>query len=91
MCIRDRQYKGSQSWPYPGSLMLGYHATADPDQPLTLDPAEIDEAHWFSRDDITKMIAGSYRHPESGVPMGLPMPSSIAFYLIESWLGFNSL
>ncbi|GAA0506990.1 NADH pyrophosphatase [Paractinoplanes deccanensis] len=84
--LTSLRYAGSQSWPYPGSLMLGYHATADPAQPLTLDPAEIDEAHWFTRDDIKRMIAGDYRHPETGVPMGLPMPSSIAFYLIESWL-----
>ncbi|WP_239164165.1 NAD(+) diphosphatase [Actinoplanes palleronii] len=80
------RYEGSQSWPYPGSLMLGFLATADPEQPLRLDPEEIDEAHWFSRDDIAKMIAGDYVHPETGVPMSLPMRSSIAFYLIEKWL-----
>lgn len=80
-------YAGSQSWPFPGSLMLGFHATADADQPMTLDPAEIDEAHWFTRDAVAKMIAGQYHDPDSGVPMGLPMPSSIAFYLIERWLG----
>ena len=80
------RYAGSQSWPYPGSLMLGFHATADRAQPLRLDPEEIDEAHWFTRDDIAKMIAGDYVHPESGVRMSLPMPSSIAFYLIERWL-----
>jgi NAD+ diphosphatase len=80
-------YAGSQSWPFPGSLMLGYHATADPAAPLHLDPAEIDEAHWFSRDDVAKMIAGDFVDPETGVRMSLPMRSSIAFYLIETWLG----
>ena len=80
------RYAGSQSWPYPGSLMLGFHATADPAQPLRLDPDEIDEAHWFTRDDIAKMIAGDFVHPENGVRMSLPMPSSIAFYLVERWL-----
>jgi NAD+ diphosphatase len=85
--LTSLHYEGSQSWPFPGSLMLGFHATADPEQPIRLDPAEIDEAHWFTRDDIAKMIAGDYHHPDTGVPMGLPMPSSIAFYLIERWLG----
>ncbi len=85
--LTSLHYSGSQSWPFPGSLMLGFHATADPEQPIRLDPAEIDEAHWFTRDDIAKMIAGDYLDPESGVPMGLPMRSSIAFYLIERWLG----
>ncbi len=80
-------YAGSQSWPFPGSLMLGFHATADPARPLRLDPEEIDEAHWFTREDIAKMIAGDYVHPDTGVRMNLPMRSSIAFYLIESWLG----
>ncbi|GAA4592899.1 NAD+ diphosphatase [Actinoplanes octamycinicus] len=85
--LSSLSYQGSQSWPYPGSLMLGFLATADASQPLRLDPEEIDEAHWFSRDDIAKMIAGGFVHPETGVPMSLPMRSSIAFYLIEKWLG----
>jgi NAD+ diphosphatase len=84
-------YAGSQSWPFPGSLMLGFHATADPGLPLRLDPEEIDEAHWFTREDVAKMIAGDFVHPETGVPMRLPMRSSIAFYLIESWLSGLSL
>jgi NAD+ diphosphatase len=80
-------YAGSQSWPFPGSLMLGFHAVADPARPLRLDPEEIDEAHWFTRDDVAKMIAGGFAHPGTGVRMSLPMRSSIAFYLIETWLG----
>lgn len=80
------RYAGSQSWPYPGSLMLGYHATADPAQPLRLEPDEIDDARWFTRDDIAKMIAGDYVDPDTGVHMSLPMRSSIAFWLIEGWL-----
>ncbi|GAA2614157.1 NAD(+) diphosphatase [Paractinoplanes durhamensis] len=80
-------YSGSQSWPFPGSLMLGFHATADPDTPMRLDPEEIDEAHWFTRDDVAKMIAGGFVHPDTGIRMSLPMRSSIAFYLIETWLG----
>ncbi|MEU4559734.1 NAD(+) diphosphatase [Actinoplanes sp. NPDC023936] len=84
--LSSLRYAGSQSWPYPGSLMLGFHAVADPAQALRLDPEEIDEAHWFSRDAIAKMIAGGYVDPESGVPMSLPMRSSIAFYLVEKWL-----
>ncbi|MFC7527823.1 NAD(+) diphosphatase [Actinoplanes sp. GCM10030250] len=84
--IASLRYEGSQSWPYPGSLMLGFQAVADPAQPLVLDPEEIDEAHWFTREAIAKMIAGGYVDPDSGVPMSLPMASSIAFYLVEKWL-----
>jgi NAD+ diphosphatase len=85
--LRSWHYEGSQSWPYPGSLMLGYTAVADRDQPIVVDPEEIDEARWFTRGDITQMIAGDYVEPQSGVRMNLPMRSSIAFYLIERWLG----
>lgn len=85
--LRSVRYSGSQSWPYPGSLMLGFHAVADRDQPIHVDPEEIDEARWFTRDDVAKMIVGEYVEPESGVRMSLPMRSSIAFYLIEQWLG----
>jgi NAD+ diphosphatase len=84
--ISSLTYAGSQAWPYPGSLMLGFHATADRDQRISVDPEEIDEARWFTRDDIAKMIVGSYVDPESGVRFGLPMRASIAFYLVEQWL-----
>jgi NAD+ diphosphatase len=84
--LSSMHYEGSQSWPYPGSLMLGYLAVADPEQPIVVDPEEIDEARWFTRDDIAKMIAGDYVEPASGVRMSLPMRSSIAFYLVERWM-----
>ncbi|GAB1642957.1 NAD(+) diphosphatase [Krasilnikovia sp. MM14-A1259] len=85
--LRSMRYEGSQSWPYPGSLMLGFTAVADRDQPFVLDPAEIDEARWFTRAEVTQMIAGTYVDQASGASMGLPMRSSIAFFLIERWLG----
>jgi NAD+ diphosphatase len=77
--LSEIRYEGSQSWPYPGSLMLGFFGVADPEQALTLDPEEIDEAHWFTREEIAKMFFGE------GSP-SVPMSSSIAFYLIEKWL-----
>ncbi len=85
--LQSMQYAGSQSWPYPGSLMLGYLAVADPRQSIQVDPEEIDEARWFSRSDVVQMIAGEFVEPGTGVRMGLPMRSSIAFYLLETWLG----
>jgi NAD+ diphosphatase len=44
-------YFGSQAWPFPNQLMLGYFADyAGGD--LTPDPAEISEAAWFTADDL---------------------------------------
>ncbi|GAA2547660.1 NAD(+) diphosphatase [Winogradskya consettensis] len=82
--LRSLQYEGSQSWPYPGSLMLGYLAEADPTQPIVVDPEEIDEALWLTRSEIAQMISGEFE--VAGVRLGLPMRSSIALYLIETWL-----
>ena len=79
IALSEIRYEGSQAWPYPGSLMLGFHGIADSAQALRLDPEEIDEAHWFTREEIAKMATG-------GRPGTLPMRSSIAFYLIEKWL-----
>jgi NAD+ diphosphatase len=80
------RYEGSQAWPFPGSLMLGFSAVADPGRPVRVDPEEIDEARWFTRTEIATMAAGEYVDPDSGVPMSLPMRASIAFFLIEHWL-----
>jgi NAD+ diphosphatase len=45
--VRDIEYFGSQPWPYPHSLMIGFRAKwASGD--LTLDPNEIADAGWFA-------------------------------------------
>ena len=85
--VRALQYEGSQAWPYPGSLMLGFSAIADRSAKITVDPEEITEARWFTRVEIARMIAGDYTDRDTGVRIGLPMRSSIALYLIERWLG----
>jgi len=84
--VRDLRYEGSQAWPYPGSLMLGFSARADRDEPIQVDPEEIAEARWFSRADVAAMRADGHRDPATGAPIRLPMNSSIALYLIERWL-----
>ncbi|MEV4712982.1 NAD(+) diphosphatase [Micromonospora sp. NPDC049374] len=83
--VSDITYAGSQAWPFPGSLMLGFLATADPGCPLRLDPAEIAEARWFSRQEIEAALAG--RPVEVGdARLLLPPPSSIALFLVHRWL-----
>lgn len=72
------RYLGSQPWPFPRSLMLGFFADALTTE-LTLDPEEIAEAHWFSRADLARAI-------EKG-DVRLPPPVSIARRLIETWYG----
>lgn len=80
------EYAGSQSWPFPGSLMLGFLARADPAQPVRIDPTEIAQARWFTRREITDVLAGSPVDADEGHRVGLPPASSIALYLVHRWL-----
>ncbi len=79
--VSDLRYIASQPWPYPGSLMLGFHALADPDEQLNPDPSEIADARWFTRAEI-RLAERSHR--EAG--FGIATPASIAHYLIMRWL-----
>jgi NAD+ diphosphatase len=74
--VTDVQYVTSQPWPFPQSLMLGFVARADGDAPLELDPAEIEEARWFTRDEL--------RSGEG--PRALPPPVSIARHILDRWM-----
>jgi NAD+ diphosphatase len=73
------RYLGSQPWPMPRSLMLGYEARAKGGQRIAVDDEEIGEARWFSRDELRAAIdAGE---------LGIAPSSSIARRLIEYWYG----
>lgn len=72
------RYLGSQPWPFPRSLMLGFFADAV-STTLTPDAEEIAEARWFSRDELLQAL-------QSG-EVRLPPPVSIARRLIETWYG----
>jgi NAD+ diphosphatase len=71
-------YLGSQPWPMPQSLMLGFRAAAS-NTDINVDADEIAEANWYSRDELAAAIAaGTVR---------LPPPVSIAHRIIETWYG----
>jgi NAD+ diphosphatase len=73
------RYVGSQPWPMPQSLMLGFRASAAGDLEIRVDDDEIAEAHWFSRDELRSALTAR--------EILLPPPVSIAHRLIESWYG----
>jgi len=77
--IIDPVYLGSQPWPFPASLMLGFMARVDPqvESTLTPDGAEILDLRWFSRDELTASLDD----------IGLPGHTSIARAIIEHWYG----
>jgi len=73
------RYVGSQPWPMPHSLMLGFRAYAAGGQEIRVDAHEIAEACWFSRTELRAAI-------ERGDIL-LPPPVSIAHQIIASWYG----
>ena len=46
IAVSGIRYVGSQAWPMPQSLMLGFRADAGPGQQITVDDEEIAEARW---------------------------------------------
>ncbi|MFK0311055.1 NAD(+) diphosphatase [Pseudomonas sp. NPDC090233] len=55
--VRNIQYVGSQCWPFPHSMMLGFHAEyAGGD--IVMQPDEIEDAQWFNVHDLPPLPAG---------------------------------
>jgi len=79
--VGEVRYLASQPWPFPGSLMLGFHAIAPVGAEVHADAEEILEGRWFTRTEIAAVLGGSSRE------FGLPFPASIAHFLITSWIG----
>jgi NAD+ diphosphatase len=74
--VTDIRYVGSQPWPFPQSLMLGCTPRVDGETTLRLDEDEIEEARWFTREELRS---------GSG-PRALPPPVSIARHIIDRWV-----
>lgn len=72
------RYVSAQPWPFPMSLMFGCYGEALSEE-ITLDPLELQDARWVSRDEIKRVLAGN--HPE----INTPRPGAIAGALIEAW------
>ena len=75
--VTDPRYLGSQPWPFPASIMVGFTARVSPDSSTVLRPdgEEIVDLRWFSREDIARN------------EVGLPGASSIARAILEEWYG----
>jgi NAD+ diphosphatase len=74
----DIKYRGSQVWPFPASLMLGYQVKTKTTNAVA-DGYEISQVRWFTRAELKSEC-------ESGL-LKLPSKISIARALIEEWYG----
>jgi len=80
IAVTDVHYVASQPWPFPSSLMIGCTATALGHE-LTVDTTELDDARWFTRDEVAAALTGS-----PGAPFVPPPPFAIAHTLLQRWL-----
>lgn len=85
LTVSDVRYLGSQPWPFPRSLMVGFHAVADPEQEFSFNDGEIAEAAWFTRAEIREALAQGDWSSTSPSRLLLPGSISIAREIIESW------
>jgi len=87
LSVRDVRYLGSQPWPFPRSLMVGFHAVADPEQEFSFNDGEIVEARWFTREQVrAALAAGDWTSADtSDSELLLPGSVSIAREIVESW------
>jgi len=73
--VRRANYHSSQPWPFPSSLMVGFHASADASSPVRVS-GELEDARWFTREELL------------GGPPLLPPSQSISYRLITAWLRY---
>ena len=73
------KYAASQPWPFPASLMIGCIAKALT-RNITIDRTELEDCRWFSRADVTQMLARN--HPQGFLA---PHPLAIAHHLVRAW------
>jgi NAD+ diphosphatase len=72
-------YLASQPWPFPASLMIGARTEAL-DKALTIDPEEIEQARWVTREELVQVFAGA--HPE----IKPARSGAIAHFILQNWL-----
>jgi NAD+ diphosphatase len=85
--VSDVTYLGSQPWPFPASLMLGFHATWADGDPRVGDQ-ELEDVRWFSRGELAAAGCHKVDWLEGADVEGLllPPPTAIARLLVDRWL-----
>ena len=79
LTVTSVTYLGSQPWPFPCSLMLGFTATVDDPERVRADGEEVLEVRWFTRAELAEAAASG--------EIVLSGQISIARSLIEHWYG----
>jgi NAD+ diphosphatase len=73
------RYRTSQPWPFPSNVMIGCIGEALTDE-ITFDGEELEDARWFTKDDVRRMLEGTHEHYMA------PSPIAIAHHLVREWV-----
>jgi NAD+ diphosphatase len=87
--VVDIRYVGSQPWPFPSSLMLGFAARVEGEQAVRPDDVEMAEAGWFTRAEVrhaARCADGEATPDPSARLKGISPRLSISRWLIDRWL-----
>ena len=74
------EYRQSQPWPFPASLMMGCFAEATSED-IRVDESELEEAAWFTREEVQLAL----RRPTD--KLAVPPKMAIAHVLLRAWAG----
>ena len=77
--VGEAGYVASQPWPFPSSLMIGFHAVANGGPEPRPRDGELSEVRWFERAEVEAAAART-------TGLRLPPPYSISRRLIDGWL-----
>jgi NAD+ diphosphatase len=85
--VRDVGYIASQPWPFPVSLMLGFHAQYESGE-ITRGDEELEDVGWFTREQVATAASGDSSWIDGAPADGLmlPPPTAIARHLIDVWV-----
>jgi NAD+ diphosphatase len=76
--VTDLRYRSSQPWPFPASLMIGFHARYAGGDAHAAD-RELEAVRWFTREELAAVVEGR-------TEFHVPPPAAIARRLIDEWL-----
>jgi NAD+ diphosphatase len=73
------RYLASQPWPFPSNIMIGCIGEALTEE-IDFDGEELEDARWFSKDDVRRMLEGAHED------FAAPSPIAIANHLLREWM-----
>jgi len=76
LSVSNIEYRGSQPWPFPQSIMCGFLAESE-GRELIFHDSELEDARWYNREQLVKAVKTEQLKLHSAI--------SISYSLLEDW------